>query len=346
MRERDDSGAVDIDGSRGEGGGQILRTSLALAALTGRPVRFRRIRAGRPRPGLARQHLACVQAAAAICDGDARGAEVGAQTVDFTPGALRGGDWTFRIGTAGSCGLVLQTVLPALLAAPGPSRVTIVGGTHNGMAPPFDFLAEAFVPVLRRMGAAVTLTLTRHGFEPAGGGELVCTIEPGPLRAIELVDASPVRRLTARALVAGGVPRDVAARELATARRELPGLAEDACAIEEVAADGGGNALVLAAARDDVTEVVTGFGRRGVRAEQVAARAAAELRAYLDGGAPVGEHLADQLMLPMALAQGRSRYRTATLSRHATTNRDTIRLFLDVPIEARVDAAGATIAIG
>jgi RNA 3'-terminal phosphate cyclase (ATP) len=145
---------VEIDGRHGEGGGQILRTSLALSAITGTPVRFTHIRAGRKKPGLQRQHLACVKAAAAICGASVKGAEVNASTVTFEPGPLTGGDFHFAIGTAGSTGLVLQTVIPALLAAPAPAHVVVEGGTHNPMSPPFDFLARAFAPQLERMGAS------------------------------------------------------------------------------------------------------------------------------------------------------------------------------------------------
>ncbi len=335
--------AVDVDGQRGEGGGQILRTSLALSVISGRPVRLRRIRAGRPRPGLARQHLTCVEAAAAICGGQLRGAELRSQRVDLTPGPVRAGDYTFTIGTAGSAALVLQTVLPPLLLADGPSRVTTEGGTHNWGAPPFDFLAGAFLPVLRRMGADVTLTIERHGFVPAGGGRLVATITPARLRAVELLDAAPVVRRSARALVARLDPT-VGARELGGVRARL-GWPDDACAIESVDAAGPGNALVLTVERaDGAAEVVTGFGEKGVRAELVAERACDELRAYLDADVPVGAHLADQLMLPMALAAG-GRYRTGPLSLHATTNVETIALFLDVPIGVEPAPGGVVVRV-
>src|SRR3990167_8207439 len=148
------SACLTLDGSTGEGGGQILRTGLALSMVTGRPLHITRIRAGRPKPGLMRQHLACVQAAMAVCGGQADGAELGSQTLLFTPSAVRAGDYRFQIATAGSCLLVLQTVLPALMLADGESRVQLSGGTHNPMAPPFDFLERAFAPLVRRLGVA------------------------------------------------------------------------------------------------------------------------------------------------------------------------------------------------
>src|SRR5262245_2007058 len=160
---------ITIDGSAGEGGGQILRTALALSLVTARPFRIERIRAGRPKPGLLRQHLTAVQAAAKVGAARISGAEVGSLELTFEPTGLRGGAYDFAVGTAGSATLVLQTLLPALLRAREPSQLTIEGGTHNPYAPPFDFLARTFLPVLRRMGAAIEARLEAPGFYPAGG---------------------------------------------------------------------------------------------------------------------------------------------------------------------------------
>ena len=163
---------ITIDGSQGEGGGQILRTALALAAITGTPVRVERIRARRPKPGLQRQHLVALQAAARVCNGHLQGAELNSREITFTPQAPVSGTYVFDIGSAGSTTLVLQTVLPILLCADGPSSVGIRGGTHNSMAPPVEFLQESFLPVLHRIGVSATLDLERHGFYPAGGGSI------------------------------------------------------------------------------------------------------------------------------------------------------------------------------
>src|SRR5262245_17125561 len=169
-----------IDGSSGEGGGQILRTALALSLVTGTPFRIQKIRAGRPKPGLLRQHLTAVQAAVEVGSASASGAELGSQELSFWPGKVRAGAYRFAIGPAGSACLVVQTVLPPLLLAGGPSSLVVEGGTHNPFAPPWDFLARAFFPLLQRMGARVSTTLERHGFFPAGGGRLRVEIEPGP----------------------------------------------------------------------------------------------------------------------------------------------------------------------
>src|SRR4051812_32951839 len=159
-----------IDGSQGEGGGQILRSSLALAAITGTPVRLEKIRAGRAKPGLQKQHLAAVRAAARICNGRLEGDELQSRELTFHPQEPCAGEYHFAVGSAGSASLVLQTVLPPLLLAAGASKVVVEGGTHNPMAPPFEFLRDTFLPTLSRIGATVTLTLDRHGFYPAGGG--------------------------------------------------------------------------------------------------------------------------------------------------------------------------------
>jgi len=338
---------VVIDGAAGEGGGQVLRTTLALAAIAGRPVRIDRVRARRSKPGLRPQHLACVRAAAEVCGAEVRGASVGSGRVDFAPGPVRAGDYRFDVGTAGSTGLVLQTVVPILLEAGGPSRVVVTGGTHNPLAPCFDFLAAAFAPLLARMGARVTFALERHGFYPSGGGRVTATIAPAAWAPLELVDAGPVVRRRARAIVAR-LPTHVAERELGVVRARL-GWTDDECEAVSVDAAGPGNALVLEVERDAVLEVVTGFGEKGVRAELVAARACDELAAYLDGDAPVGPHLADQLLVPMALAAratGRGgRFRTGPMTLHAHTNLGLVERLLDVRFDVDETGAGAIVSV-
>jgi len=335
--------AIEIDGSRGEGGGQILRTSLALAALTGRPLVMKNIRARRAKPGLQPQHVACVLAVQRICNGGLSGGEVGDTELELVPQAVTGGTWEWHIGTAGSAGLVLQTVLVPLLRAPQRSRLIIEGGTHNSMAPPFDFLADAYLRVLRAMGARVTLALERHGFYPAGGGRIVAEIEPSPLAAIAIEQAGAVRRRSARALVAR-LPREIGERELAVVRKDL-GWRADECVVEEVASRGPGNAIVLEVEREHVTEVMTGFGEKRVRAEAVARSAVEEVLRWQAAGVPVGEHLADQLMLPMAVA-GAGRFRTLPLTLHATTNLETIGRFLEVPVRVEGVTGGVMVILG
>ncbi len=314
-----------IDGSRGEGGGQILRTSLSLAMVLGRPFRIERIRAGRARPGLMRQHLCAVEAARAVSSAVVEGAALGSRALTFAPGPVAPGSYRFSVGTAGSACLVFQTVAPALLTAGARSRLVLEGGTHNPKAPPFDFLARVYLPLVARMGPVVAAAIERHGFYPAGGGRVVVDIAPVPaLAPIELVAPMAVVRRRARALLAR-LPRHIAERELAVVRAEL-GWDEADCAIEEVDSPGPGNTLHLEVAGTGSAELATGFGERGVPAESVAQGAVAEIRGLLAAGVPVGSHLADQLLLPMALAGGGA-FLTVPLSPHARTAIEVIEAF-------------------
>ncbi|MES1263506.1 MAG: RNA 3'-terminal phosphate cyclase, partial [Peristeroidobacter soli] len=225
-----------------------------------------------------------------------------------------------------SCTLVFQTVLPALLTASGESRVRISGGTHNRTAPPFDFLARSFLPLLDRMGARVQLELTSYGFFPRGGGEIRTRITPATrLGALTLHERGAWVRGYAEAYVTA-IPLHVAQRELDVVRRAL-GWSQDQLLLRALPNDAGpGNALTITLEYETVTEVITGFGERGVRAEQVAEQAAAEARAYLSAAAPVGEHLADQLLLPMALGEGGS-FVATTATPHLRSNIDVIQRF-------------------
>src|SRR5580704_3876555 len=194
---------IQIDGSIGEGGGQILRTALGLSMVTGQPFRIEKIRAGRDKPGLLRQHLTAVNAAAAICGASVEGAAISSRELSFSPGKVKPGEYTFSIGSAGSTTLVLQTVLPALLTANGPSSLTLEGGTHNPHAPPIDFLEKAFLPLINRMGPAVNVTLERAGFYPAGGGRVAVKIRPAAkLSPLEIPERGEIKRRAAKAVVA------------------------------------------------------------------------------------------------------------------------------------------------
>jgi RNA 3'-terminal phosphate cyclase (ATP) len=329
---------VRLDGSMGEGGGQVLRTALALSLTTRRAVEVTKIRAGRQKPGLMRQHLTAVQAAAAVGSAHVKGAEIGSRELRFEPGNIRSGNFEFSVGTAGSTTLVLQTILPALLTAGGPSTVRLRGGTHNPMAPPFDFLVKAFLPLLGRMGARVEADLVCTGFYPAGGGELMVTVAPvARLRPFELLVRGEIWRRRARA-VFSQLPREIATRELSIVSKLL-GWEADCLEAVSVGSAGPGNVLTLELQSDEVTEVFTGFGEKGVPAEAVAEEIVREVRRYLAAGVPVGEHLADQLLLPMALA-GAGAFFTTPLSRHATTNIEVIQAFLPIRFDVEADEKG------
>jgi RNA 3'-terminal phosphate cyclase (ATP) len=347
---------IEIDGSQGEGGGQILRTSLALSLATGKPFRITHIRAGRDKPGLMRQHLTAVRAAATIGQAEVPGEQLGSLDLTFRPGQVKAGEYRFAVGTAGSTTLVLQTVLPPLLLASGPSRLTLCGGTHNMHAPPFDFLAKTFAPILDRLAAPaddaqpaasegdsrarpLDVQLVRPGFYPAGGGELTATITPpAAWHRLELLDRGASRSRTARAVVAHLTP-DIAQRELRVVEREL-GWSGESLQVEEAPTSlGPGNVVMLELWYEHVTEVATAFGARAIPAEAVAKDAVAQARRYLKTDAPVGVHLADQILLPMALGGG-GVFRTVGLTPHTTTNIDVIRKFLDVAIDTQREESG------
>lgn len=325
---------VQLDGSQGEGGGQILRTALSLSALTGRPLAIDRIRAGRRRPGLLRQHLTAVRAAAELSGARVEGDALGSASLRFTPGAVRGGRHRFAIGSAGSACLVCQTVLPILLHAETPSEIVFEGGTHNPLAPSYDFLAEAFFPLLRRMGLTIESEIERHGFYPAGGGRFRLRVEPtAALTPIELLEVAPEARVEATAIFSS-LPFHVAQRELDAVRAALP---TASCRPREVRSPGPGNVLSIRIARalvgsdHEVVEICSAYGERRKPAERVAQDAIAEARELLVSDAPVGPHLADQLLLPLALAGGGA-FRTLAPTEHTRTNAEVIRRFLDVAI--------------
>lgn len=327
---------IELDGSVGEGGGQILRSSLALSMCTGQPFALANIRARRAKPGLMRQHLTCVDAAREVGGAQVRGAELGSQSLVFEPGRVRAGAYRFNVGTAGSCTLVLQTVWPALLLAAERSTLTLQGGTHNPMAPPFHFLARSFAPLVRRLGAGVELNLRRHGFYPAGGGEMEATLDPAPpqgLRPYDLLERG--ERLEAYAeCLAPALPRVVAQRELEAVGQAL-GWSGDQLRVPPVRQnEGPGNALMATLVYRHVTEVFTHFGEKRVSAEQVAASLVDELRCYEASPAPVGPHLADQWAVPLALAVWQSgtaaAYVCNELTEHSTTNFAVISRFLPV----------------
>jgi RNA 3'-terminal phosphate cyclase (ATP) len=285
------------------------------------------VRANRPKPGLRRQHLTALRAAAAICSAAVTGAAVDSGELEFTPGELRPGDYHFDVGSAGSTMLVLQTVLPPLITAGGPSTLLLEGGTHNFGAPPFPFLEETFLPLIRRMGAEVDVALERAGFAPAGGGRVLVAIKPAArLRPIELPERGPIRRRLVRVAVAG-LPTEIASREIAAAGEVLD-LKDREWRIDELPPDQGpGNIVTVHLESDHLTEVFTAFGQKGVPAERVGRRAAEDATRYVDANVPVGECLADQLLLPLALAGGGA-FVTLPLSMHARTNIQTIREFL------------------
>jgi RNA 3'-terminal phosphate cyclase (ATP) len=338
-----------LDGSQGEGGGQIVRSSLALSLVTGRSFTIENLRGRRDKPGLARQHLTAVRAAAEVGAADVEGDEVGSRSITFRPTRLNAGDYTFDIGTAGSTTLVLQTVLPALMIADGPSRITLKGGTHNHRAPSFEFLANAYLPLVNRMGVRVNAEVERYGFYPVGGGRFTITIEPTKsLTGFDLLERGAHAEHRATALVSR-LPEHIGQRELdyIAGQTDWP---PDAFHLEVLSNTfGPGNALILEVHSQHVIEVFTGIGRLGVRAEAVAEEAFTEMRDYLTAGVPVGCHLADQLMLPLGIAAWQSgrggRFRTLPLTLHSTTHMDVLQTFLNCHITSESDDSGTIVSI-
>lgn len=325
---------IDIDGSAGEGGGQIIRSSLALSLITQKPFRVRNIRAGRPKPGLQNQHLTSVRAAAQVGSADVSGVGVGAREFVFQPQTLQHGNYHFAIGTAGSTMLVLQTVLPALMMAGGASQLTLEGGTHNTHAPPFNFIEQTFVPLINKLGPHVEVSLERHGFYPPGGGRVKAKITPRRANTAlnELVlEARGQTEVAAHALLVK-LPDHVGQRELDLLEKEIPALRGNTRIERNADALSPGNVVVVTAKSEQLTETISAIGERGLPAEKVAQAAADEAKRYLAHDVSVGEHLADQLLIPMALA-GRGSFLTLKPTLHTTTNIDIIQKFLDVRID-------------
>ncbi len=322
---------ITIDGSFGEGGGQILRTSLALALVTGKPFAINNIRAGRKKPGLMRQHLTAIIAAAEIGNAKIKGNSIGSQSFIFEPKTIQAGNFHFAIGSAGSCTLVLQAVLPALIIADGPSEIVLEGGTHNPFAPPFDFLEKAFLPIINRMGPSVSAVLERPGFYPAGGGRFSVFIDPKKtLSRIDLIERGKVLSQAACATISN-LPIKIAHRELKVVGKKLGWERDSLKGVEIENAHGPGNILTLEIQSKNITELFTGFGEKGVTAENVANLTIKKALEYQAVDVPVGRYLADQLLIPMAMAGG-GKFRTLSPTKHTTTNIEIIQNFLDVEI--------------
>ena len=336
-----------IDGSTGEGGGQIIRSALSLSMLTGTPIEIVNIRAGRAKPGLMRQHLMCVQASQAISDANVSGADLGSSSFSFTPNTIKSGDYTFDIGSAGSTSLVLQTLLPALLFANtnehSKSTVTIKGGTHNPLAPTIDFVKHAFIPALTKLGMQVNIECLQAGFAPVGGGSIKATITPFLRRA----DTLPFK-LTGRgelisiALVASNLnlDSDICKRELASAQAVLVEAGIDATFIttrcNKLLGIGEGNTCyAIVTHRVDEQyhqEVFTLLGEKRASAEKMGNRLAGLVKRYLfKTDALVDEYLTDQLLLPLALAGG-GEFTAGIISQHTETQACLIEQFLPVEI--------------
>ncbi|MFG0265445.1 MAG: RNA 3'-terminal phosphate cyclase [Rhodopirellula sp. JB055] len=327
---------IEINGNEGEGGGQIVRSSLALAAVTGQPARITNIRGGRKKPGLLRQHLAGLRAIRAVCSGEVEGDRLGSTELTLVPGKLSGGEHHFEVGSAGSAILVAQTILPVLLHADAPSTISIGGGTHAAWAPPFDFFSRCYLPLLAKMNAEVEVDIESHGFYPSGGGRIAMKVQPTTgMEGITLADRVGRLQPKVTALVSK-IPELVGQRECDVIARKT-GWDKKAFQVVDVQQAGGpGNVVMIELAFDNVCELIIGFGKVGVKAEQVARATLRDARTHLFSEVPVGVYLADQLLLPMGLAAHsghRSEFRTRPLSLHSRTHIDVLKRFLDVNVQ-------------
>jgi len=326
---------IEVDGAMGEGGGQVLRSALSLSLLTGQSFHLSRIRANRGRPGLRPQHLAAVRAAARVAGADIRGDRVGSEEIQFTPGPVRTGDYFFDLGTAGATSLVLQTLLLPLALAPGTWNVTIRGGTHVPWSPCFPYLDWQWRPFLARIGVPFDLTMTMAGFYPQGGGELQAQI-PGCARLspLKLTERGSLRSIRGLSAVAN-LPREIAERQRRQALRRLRNLLPDVepeVVVKELPAASRGTVLLLLAECEPGRACCFALGARGKPAEHVADEAVDALAAFLGSDGSVDPWLADQLLLPLSLADGHSELRTSEVTAHLLANAEVIRLFLPAQI--------------
>jgi RNA 3'-terminal phosphate cyclase (ATP) len=317
---------LEIDGSYGEGGGQIVRTAVALAAVTGTSVRIKRIRQGRPKPGLAPQHARAIWALAEICSAKTAGVEPGSADIAFEPGWIKGGRYGVDIGTAGSITLLVQCLLPAMIKADGPITLTVTGGSDVRWSHTIDYFENVFLPSLREFGAQVEMECRRRGYYPRGGGLVVLTVSPGRLRPAHLKFMKP--NVVEGVSHCSNLPDHVARRQAESANQVL----KDAGYVSDVAFEvlketSTGSGITLWSEHKGGSAL----GERGIRAEEVGKAAAEEMIAELASTAAVDVHLADQLIPYLALAGGS--YTVRQVSRHASTNIWTARQFLDTEID-------------
>lgn len=325
---------VVIDGSMGEGGGQVLRSALSLSLLTGKPLEIHNIRARRPKPGLMVQHLKAIEAAATVGGSQVRGAQLGSTRVYFEPGQLTGGNFRFDIGTAGSTSLVAQTVAVPLACCGKGSVVTVTGGTHVPWSPCFHFLQLHWLPLMSEIGFRIAVEMERAGFYPEGGGLIRMAVEPaGEVKPLSRSERGALRSVRGLSAVAN-LDVSIAERQRRQALRRLAGMGIAAeIEVLTLPARSRGAFLLLLAHFDWAQCCYYALGERGKPAERVADEAVEQLQRFLNTEAAVDEYVADQLVLPLTLAQGTSQLRVARLTRHLLTNIEVVRTFLPVTID-------------
>ena len=327
---------IEIDGSLGAGGGQVLRTALSLSAICQKPFRMVHVRKGRKKPGLMAQHLLCVRALQQICGAQVRGDRLGSEEVVFQPGLSRWGEYDLPIATAGSTSLLLQAVLPPLIMTAQPSTMTLSGGTHVPFSPCYDYIAQIFLPALRKMGVPVESRIDQYGFYPKGCGKVRVSLGPAPeLKPLDLTDRGEMRQIRGISAVAN-LPDHIGKRQQGAVLEVLAARGYSAeVEIRTLGAVGPGTFVFLKAETGSGSAGFSALGERGKRAEVVGREAAGQLLDYADSGASLDLHLADQILLYLALARGESRFTTSRITNHLLTNLDVIKRFLEVEVDVR-----------
>ncbi len=337
---------ITLDGSRGEGGGQIVRTAITLSAITGTPVTITNIRAGRDTPGLRPQHVTAIQAGADLCAAETADVQVGAREIRFAPGGpVRPGQYEWAVGTAGSAPLVLQTILLPLALADGPSSARVYGGTHVPNSPSGHYLRDVYMPLLLGLGANVELYIETLGFVPQGGGTILAQVAGGAeLTGQQLVERGPLERVFGTA-IGCNLPSHIPQRMTNRAVNLLEGIGVPVdirpCRTRSISTGAG---IFLAAEYANGRGGFGVLGRRGMPSETVAERAVSRLLAFDDSRAAVDRHLADQLVVPLALAAGESAFSAPEITRHLRTVIEVVGAFLDRPIT--LDEEQRTVTIG
>lgn len=325
---------IEIDGSFGEGGGQILRSALSLSCHLGKPFRIFNIRVGRRNPGLQPQHLTCVRAAQLISSAEVKGDSTGSLELSFIPDKVQAGQYRFDIGTAGSTSLVLQTVLLPLCLAQGESEVTITGGTHVPWSPPFHYLRHVFLPLLQKTGINIHLDIERWGFYPRGGGLIKASIRPVSfITPINIEQRGMLRAIKGISAVCN-LPLDIGERQKAGSLEVLRSHGLEAeIEVLSVLCIGRGTFLFLVGEFEDSIVGFSSLGQRGKRAEDVGKEAAEEFIKFYSGGGSIDRQLADQIVLYLALSDRASSFTTQEVTRHLLTNIWVTKKFLDVMIK-------------
>jgi len=333
--EHDSLGMMEIDGSFGEGGGQILRTALALSVIFKRPLTLHHIRAKRKNPGLGHQHLMAVNALAKISGAKVEGNIVGSQKLTFIPGEVCPGDYRFQIGTAGSVTLLLQALLLPLCLSQMGFRLILEGGTHVPWSPPYHYLSDVLFPTLHVMGISVGGRIDQWGWYPKGGGVIQVEIQPSPsLGPVSLLERGSLKRIRGFS-AASLLPKHVTERQRQEALRRIEKemkMTAEITILPDPPSRGPGSFLFLVAESEGAVAGFSSLGRRGKRAEEVAGEAVNSLKDYLEARGCVDSHLADQLIPFMAMAKGNSAFTTTRITEHLLTNLWVIQHFKNVRI--------------